>query len=276
MEVQPLAGAGQGTCFGLVWHGRRQQYARTPPRPRRPRAPRPASRLRGDDARDARDNSFASAHSLRGFQRGRVQCDAQRQTGRPWHQGAEASPERHGLETRERGQDPLAEDRDARRRVREPRPVAVPEALRGVCPLAACGGVFFSRPGVLKSLSPSVWPRFYPPSYQYRMCPANETLDEACFSKTPLALAKPYKHTVIHPNPKQDYEVDARVVLDGGGAGWTIHPMGGPSAPLASALIPPGPPSASVSPGDWSAQSWVLSSPVCANRTWNACLTPRV
>ena len=36
--------------------------------------------------------------------------------------------------------------------------------------------------------------------YQYRLCPAGSTLDEACFSKTPLALAKPYKHTVIMKN----------------------------------------------------------------------------
>ena len=66
--------------------------------------------------------------------------------------------------------------------------------------------------------------------YQYRLCPAGSTLDEACFSKTPLALAKPYKHTVIMKNPKEDYEIPAVVVEEGGGIGWVIHPMGAADA----------------------------------------------
>jgi len=66
--------------------------------------------------------------------------------------------------------------------------------------------------------------------YQYRLCPSSEPLTEACFEKTPLALAKPYKHTVIMKDPSQDYEIDAVVVEEGGGLGWVVHPMGAADA----------------------------------------------
>jgi len=66
--------------------------------------------------------------------------------------------------------------------------------------------------------------------YQYRLCPSGEPLTEECFKKTPLALAKPHRHTVVMPDPSQDYEIPATVVEEGGGIGWIIHPMGAADA----------------------------------------------
>jgi len=66
--------------------------------------------------------------------------------------------------------------------------------------------------------------------YQYRLCPADQPLTEECFSKTPLALAQPYQHTVIMPGVNQDYNIPATVVEEGGGIGWVIHPMGAADA----------------------------------------------
>lgn len=65
--------------------------------------------------------------------------------------------------------------------------------------------------------------------YQYRLCPANETLNEACFSKNPIAFAKNedggYSHTVI--TSSTPYQViNATMVEEGGGVGWMMHPMG--------------------------------------------------
>ena len=57
------------------------------------------------------------------------------------------------------------------------------------------------------------------------LCPAGEALTEACFEKTPLALAKPHKHLVVMGR-EPDYEIDAVVVDEGGGVGWIVHPMG--------------------------------------------------
>ena len=66
--------------------------------------------------------------------------------------------------------------------------------------------------------------------YQYRICPANETLNEACFSKTPLSFARTpaghYAHMVIMEDEKDNYEIPATVVDTGGGIGWAVHPMG--------------------------------------------------
>lgn len=62
--------------------------------------------------------------------------------------------------------------------------------------------------------------------YQYRLCPLGEALTEECFAKTPVPLAKPYKHLVVMPGTAADYEIDAVVVEEGGGVGWTLHPMG--------------------------------------------------
>lgn len=66
--------------------------------------------------------------------------------------------------------------------------------------------------------------------YTYRLCPSDATLDEECFSKTPLSLAKStdgsYMHMVIMKDPKQNYEIPATVVEEGGGMGWIVHPMG--------------------------------------------------
>ena len=71
----------------------------------------------------------------------------------------------------------------------------------------------------------------YLPLRRYRLCPAGSTLDEECFSKTPLSLARSsdgtYKHLVIMgSDPSKDYEIPATVVEEGGGIGWVVHPMG--------------------------------------------------
>ena len=60
-------------------------------------------------------------------------------------------------------------------------------------------------------------------------CSAISTTHQ-CFSKTPLALAKPYKHLVVMSDPSKDFEIDAVVVEQGGGTGWVIHPMGAADA----------------------------------------------
>jgi hypothetical protein len=70
--------------------------------------------------------------------------------------------------------------------------------------------------------------------FQYRICPANETLNEACFSKTPLSFARgpagKYTHLVIMKDEKDNYEIPATVVDTGGGIGWAVHPMGAADA----------------------------------------------
>ena len=66
---------------------------------------------------------------------------------------------------------------------------------------------------------------------QYRICPASAELNEACFSKTPLAFAKPYTHRVIMADPSKDYDIPATVVEEGGGLGWVVHPMGSSNDP---------------------------------------------
>jgi len=71
--------------------------------------------------------------------------------------------------------------------------------------------------------------------YQYRLCPANESLNEECFAKTPLQFAptsEGYKHTVIMADPEKNHVINATLVTEGGGQGWMVHPMGyGSSAP---------------------------------------------
>jgi hypothetical protein len=59
--------------------------------------------------------------------------------------------------------------------------------------------------------------------YQYRLCPANEPLTEACFRRTPLALAVG-THTMRHADPSKDKVIDATVVASGGGKGWVRWP----------------------------------------------------
>ncbi len=70
--------------------------------------------------------------------------------------------------------------------------------------------------------------------YIYQLCPA-ETVNrgnaaeiETCFASTPLKFAPAahggYTHLVIHEDPAQDYEINATIVEEGGGAGWAVHP----------------------------------------------------
>jgi len=70
--------------------------------------------------------------------------------------------------------------------------------------------------------------------YQYRLCPADQTLDEACFSKMPLEFAKidgGYKSWAILKNAiGGPVMFNATVVEEGGGIGWMMHPMGYESA----------------------------------------------
>lgn len=72
--------------------------------------------------------------------------------------------------------------------------------------------------------------------YQYRLCPADATLNEECFAKTPLDFAKSadgrYYHTVIMQNSDETQQINATIVESGGGIGWALHPMGyGSDAP---------------------------------------------
>lgn len=55
--------------------------------------------------------------------------------------------------------------------------------------------------------------------YIYRLCPANESLSEACFNKLPLAFAHPEKHTLRFKDSSLDREVDATLVTEGAGKG---------------------------------------------------------
>jgi hypothetical protein len=70
--------------------------------------------------------------------------------------------------------------------------------------------------------------------YIYQICPA-ETVNkgsaaaiEKCFASTPLKFAPAahggFTHLVIHADPSKDYEINATIVAEGGGAGWAIHP----------------------------------------------------
>jgi len=60
--------------------------------------------------------------------------------------------------------------------------------------------------------------------YIYRLCPANETISEACFNRLPLEFAFPDKHTLRFKDPRNDREVNATLVTEGGGKGWMIYP----------------------------------------------------
>ena len=61
--------------------------------------------------------------------------------------------------------------------------------------------------------------------YQYRLCPANEELTEACFQKMPLKFATPLKHTVRFANRSVD--INATLVPDSitGTGDWMLNPI---------------------------------------------------
>lgn len=65
--------------------------------------------------------------------------------------------------------------------------------------------------------------------YQYRLCPADAELNEACFSKTPVSFAMKdgeYFHTVVDKTTGPYPQVKGVVVETGGGIGWVLHPYG--------------------------------------------------
>ena len=77
--------------------------------------------------------------------------------------------------------------------------------------------------------------------YIYQLCPAAtvnkgfgsssasamESIEE-CFASRPLKFAPNahggFSHLVVHPDPTKDFEINATIVAEGGGAGWAIHP----------------------------------------------------
>ena len=60
--------------------------------------------------------------------------------------------------------------------------------------------------------------------YIYRLCPANESLTEACFDRLPLEFATPKKHTLRFADPSLDRDINATLVTEGGGQGWMVYP----------------------------------------------------
>lgn len=58
--------------------------------------------------------------------------------------------------------------------------------------------------------------------YQYRLCPADAELTEACFQKTPLEFAHPTYHNVRYSNAAMDEQIPATLVTEGGGVGWMV------------------------------------------------------
>ena len=77
--------------------------------------------------------------------------------------------------------------------------------------------------------------------YIYQLCPAatvNKGFGsssaavraeiEECFASAPLKFAPAtnggYTHLVVHPDPSKDFEINATIVAEGGGAGWAVHP----------------------------------------------------
>lgn len=68
--------------------------------------------------------------------------------------------------------------------------------------------------------------------YIYRLCPANETLTEACFNQHPLEFATPEQHMLRFRNSSLDREISATLVTEGGGKGWMVYPW-----PLASGAL---------------------------------------
>jgi hypothetical protein len=61
--------------------------------------------------------------------------------------------------------------------------------------------------------------------YQYRLCPAEAPLTEACFQKTPLKFATPLRHTVRYANRSVD--IGATLVPDAvtGTGDWMLNPI---------------------------------------------------
>merc|ERR1719231_2002954 len=60
--------------------------------------------------------------------------------------------------------------------------------------------------------------------YQYRLCPADQPLTEACFQARPLPFAST-EHTLRFADPSKDRQIPATVVLEGGGQGWMRNPI---------------------------------------------------
>jgi len=63
--------------------------------------------------------------------------------------------------------------------------------------------------------------------YQFRLCPANETLTEKCFQRMPLKFAEPDFHTIIFSDPSKNRKVNATLVPDSvtGTGDWMKNPI---------------------------------------------------
>jgi len=59
--------------------------------------------------------------------------------------------------------------------------------------------------------------------YQYRVCPTNRPLTEACFQENPLEFASPEKHRVLFSS--SSVEIPAMLVVDGPAKGWMRMPV---------------------------------------------------
>jgi len=76
--------------------------------------------------------------------------------------------------------------------------------------------------------------------YQYRLCPANEPLTEACFQKLALEFAEPFTHDILFDN--HSVTINATVITEGGGKGWALNPIPSYQSDYVSCdyVVPPG------------------------------------
>lgn len=77
--------------------------------------------------------------------------------------------------------------------------------------------------------------------YQYRLCPADSTLDEECFKKTPLAFAskKQALYWTDGPNKDKQIEIEATRVKARDQSIWTKNPIPAFGCPSGGVKLPP-------------------------------------
>ena len=61
--------------------------------------------------------------------------------------------------------------------------------------------------------------------YQFRLCPAADTLTEACFQRTPLEFGPAETHVIRFGDRSKDVTINATIVKKGGGIGWMKFPF---------------------------------------------------
>mmetsp|Transcript_33210 Transcript_33210/g.86951 ORF Transcript_33210/g.86951 Transcript_33210/m.86951 type:complete len:374 (+) Transcript_33210:25-1146(+) len=74
--------------------------------------------------------------------------------------------------------------------------------------------------------------------YQYRLCPADQQLTEACFQQTPLKFTNSH-HWLRFADPTLDRAIPATVVAAGGGLGWMRYPIPPRFATCDYVVVPP-------------------------------------